>query len=229
MKKFTFTILLFVGLSSLSVKAQQTEVTRHATDIHQDNPNKKLAVSGGVKLEANYSNFLHSGITKGKSSLQPGVTGGGFINLGIMRNFSIQGELLFHYKESDFEWSNTEHGQFQYWGMEVPVYVMYHWRIKKGQRIHLGAGPYTEFGLSAKFRKGDTTNDLYEQDSQKDLPVIKDSNTGFGILAGYEFPFGLQLNISYKVSVSNLLDDNSGTAQLYPQALGLGVAYRFGR
>lgn len=91
MKKFTFTVLLFIGLGLLSARAQQTEVTRHATDTHQDNPDKKLTVSGGVKLEANYSNFLHSGITGGKSSLQPGITSGGFINLGIMKNFSIPG------------------------------------------------------------------------------------------------------------------------------------------
>ena len=229
MKKFTFTVLLFIGLGLLSARAQQTEVTRHATDTHQDNPDKKLTVSGGVKLEANYSNFLHSGITGGESSLQPGITSGGFINLGIMKNFSIQGELLFHYKESDFEWSNTEHGQFQYWGMEVPIYVMYHWQMEKGQRIHLGVGPYTEFGLSAKFKKGGTRNDLYERASQEDLPAIKDSNTGFGVMAGYEFAFGLQVNISYKVSVSNLLDANSGTARFHPQAFSLGVAYRFGR
>ena len=103
------------------------------------------------------------------------------------------------------------------------------YEVAAGQRIHLGVGPYTEFGLSAKFKKGGTRNDLYERASQEDLPAIKDSNTGFGVMAGYEFAFGLQVNISYKVSVSNLLDANSGTARFHPQAFSLGVAYRFGR
>jgi len=40
---------------------------------------------------------------------------------------------------------------------------------------------------------------------------------------------GLKLNATYKASVTNLLDANSNTVKMYPHAVSVGVAYRFGK
>lgn len=187
-----------------------------------------VSITGGVKVESSFSNFIHSGISKGSSKMNPGATVGGFLNLGISQYFSVQGELLFHYKESDFEWSG-EKGNYQYWGAEIPVYAMYHWNRRDGSRLYVGIGPYTNFGFKATYRSNGQKLDLYEKDASSGLPAFKDSDTGFGITGGYEFPCGLQINASYKISVSDLLDANGSSSSLYPQLFSIGLGWRFGK
>lgn len=176
----------------------------------------------------NVSSFIHSGIGDSKSKMKFGFSTGGFLNLGISKSFSVQGEMLFHYKTSDFEWSNQT-GEYRYWGMEIPVYAMYHYCFSKGNRLHIGIGPYTEFGLGASFKYGGIKQDLYEKDSATGLPALCDSNTGFGIKLGYEFVSGFQINATYKASVTNLLDENSSRIKMHPQTFSIGIAYRFAK
>lgn len=184
--------------------------------------------TGGVILENNISGFFHSGVKTGNSIMKTGFSVGGFLNLSITFPFSVQGEMLFHYKSSEFEWNN-QCGHFSYWGIEIPIYAMYHYTFKKGNRLHFGIGPYTEFGFDARFKYGENKTDLYQKDGDTGLPALQESNTGFGLKIGYEFISGFQINASYKVSVSNLLDANSSSVKMRPHAIGVGVAYRFGK
>lgn len=189
---------------------------------------QQITFTGGPILEMNVSNFIHSGISDGKSNMKLGFSTGGFLNLGISKSFSVQGEMLFHYKNSDFEWNNRT-GKYQYWGMEIPIYAMYHYCFSKGNRLHIGIGPYTEFGVGASFNYDGAKKDLYEKDGTTGLPALSESNTGFGIKMGYEFISGFQINATYKASVTNLLDENSSRIKMHPQAISVGVAYRFAK
>lgn len=189
---------------------------------------QKLMVSGGVLLEANISGFFHSGVEGGQSKMKPGGSVGGFVNLGISRSFSVQGEMLFHYKHSDFEWEGLP-GEFRYWGVEIPIYAMYHVHLKNSGQLYIGIGPYTEFGFDATFKRQGVKEDLYKKRETDGLPILRDSNSGFGLKIGYEFSSGIQLNASYKASVTNLLDANSSTVKMYPHAVSVGMAYRFGK
>lgn len=208
-----FALLLF----SLVAKAQDTPPVE-----------KKpyTAITGGALVEANVTGFFHSGIGGGASRMKPGLSAGGFLNFGIVRSFSVQGEMIFHYKHSNFEWDG-QIGKFLYWGVEIPIYAFYHIELRKGERMSFGFGPYTEFGFGASFKHDGIKNNLFETDESSGLPVLRDSNSGFGIKASYEFPSGLQLNVAYKASITNLLDANSNTANMYPHALSVGIAYRF--
>lgn len=190
----------------------------------QDRP--KTVLSGGPLLEANMSGFIHSAFENGVSEMKIGMTAGGFAELTLSDYFSIRGELGFQYKHSRFGWNN-ESGRYSYWGMEIPIYVMYNFSFSKGRRFYMGIGPYTNFGLSAHFKNGNGRLNLYEKDINTGIPPMKDSDTGFGIKLGYEFLCGLQLNATYQVSVSNLIDVNSGNVKMYPQTFSVGVAYRF--
>lgn len=189
---------------------------------------QKIVFTGGAILENNLSGFFHSGVENGNSIMKAGFSIGGFLNLGIVQSFSVQGEMLFHYKNSDFEWDNQK-GDFSYWGIEIPIYAMYHYTYSKGNRLQIGIGPYTEFGFDAKFKHGETKADLYQKDGSTGLPALQDSNTGFGVKIGYEFISGFQINASYKASISNLLDANSSRIKMHPHAISIGVAYRFGK
>ena len=67
-----------------------------------------------------------------------------------------------------------------------------------------------------------------EKDTETGLPILRDSNTGFAVELGYELTCGLQLNATYKASVTNLLDANSNTVKMHPHAVSVGVAWCFG-
>lgn len=220
-KKYFITLLLITGCLGVT-RAQSSPASDTRTR------EQKTVITGGVTLESNMSAFFHSGVSGGKSRMKPGGSAGGFLNLSIVRSFSVQGEILFHYKTSDFE-SDNRKGEFTYWGMEIPVYIMYHLSFTKGNRMYLGIGPYTEFGFGASFCYNGTKQDLYEKSGTTGLPALCDSNTGFGVKAGYEFASGFQINASYKASVTNLLDENSSRIKMRPQTLSLGVGYRFGK
>ena len=200
----------------------------HAQTAKTSNEEQRLSFSGGPILETNCSGFLHTGVTGGNCRMKTGVTAGGFLNLGITSAFSVQCELLFHYKHSDFEWEG-ERGQFQYFGAELPIYALYHWHLPGGKTFFAGVGPYTEFGLDATFKRNGVKGDLYEKDEATGLPILRDSNTGFAVKLGYELRCGIQFNLSYKTSVTNLLEANSHTVQMRPHAIHAGIAYRFGK
>lgn len=216
-QQFTVMMVLLVGCAT-TVRAQ--EKLPHKT--------QSLTITGGAILETNVSGFFHSGVDGGNSRMKAGVSAGGFLNLGIVRSFSVQGEMLIHYRNSGFDWGEMP-GEFQYWGIEIPIYAMYHVGLKRGGQFHFGIGPYTEFGLDATYKRNGQKGDLYEKDEANGLPILRDSNTGFSVKIGYDFLSGLQLNATYKVSVTNFLDANSSRVKMHPQAVSIGVAYRFGK
>lgn len=196
----------------------------------EEKPHEKqrMIVTGGVVLETNVSGFFHSGVKDGESRMKLGGSVGGFVNLGIVRSFSVQGEMLIHHKRSGFEWGGIP-GEFRYWGMEIPIYAMYHVHFKHGNQLYIGIGPYTEFGFDATFKRQGLKEDLYEKGQADGFPILRDSNSGFGLKIGYEFSSGFQLNASYKASITNLLDANSSTVKMYPHTISIGMAYRFGK
>lgn len=225
MKKKKLFILLLMGNICMTTFAKLPDISNRDTTSENEQKNQ---ITGGAIVEANLSNFIHSGAENGKSRMKTGFTVGGFINFGINNSFSVQGEMLFHYKKSNFEWGN-QNGSYRYWGVEIPVYAMYHYTFSNNGRLFVGIGPYTEFGFDARFKHNGVKSDLYEKDENSGLAPLRDSNTGFGIKVGYEFPSGFQLNVTYKTSVTNQLDENSSDIKMHPQTFSIGVAYRFGK
>jgi hypothetical protein len=203
MKRAVLTIAAIIGINLAHINAQNDE-----------------AITGGLKAESNLSNFILSGISDVKSKMNFGATFGGFLNLDVSNYFALQGELLYHYKSSDLV-RNDIKNKYQYWGIEIPIYVMFQWKTNENRRAYIGIG----FGFSTKMRREGETIDLYE----KEEFAMFDSNFGFGIIIGYEFACRIQINTGYKISVTNILDDNSGSITLRPAAISLGIGYRFGK
>lgn len=188
---------------------------------------RKIRFSGGPVTELNISKFMtsqHSGV---ESHMRLGVTVGGFLRMDVSRRFAVQGELLYHFKCSYIGLEGRN--DIQYWGMEIPVYAVYLWHCGRGHHIYIGAGAYSEFGFCAKVWMGGKHIDLYETDNENGVSSMRDSNTGFAFMAGYEMPCGLQVNLGYKLSISNILDSNSNQFALYPMTASIGLAYRFGK
>jgi len=197
--------------------------------IHaQEDKQINIKTTWGIKTEMNISGFFVSGTHMIDSKMKPGFSAGAFLNLEFTENFALQGDLLYHYKTSGFDRQDIK-GKYRYWGMEIPVYAIYQWKLNKGNRFYMGVGPYAEFGFSANLKRGSQKIDLYEKEgnSESEISAMKDSNVGFGIMAGHEFPNGLQINIAYKVGVTNILDANSNSFSLLPSTISLGIGYRF--
>jgi opacity protein-like surface antigen len=210
MKKIAFIIIAVLATGLASVQAQgEAERTTSPT--------------WGLKAESNLSGFMLSGMSGTKSKMDMGATFGGFLNMEISKHFALQGELLFHFKSS-----GLENGSYRYWGEEIPIYAMFRWKTDEGW-AYIGLGPYGEFGLSATVTHEGEKIDLYEKDRTTDFSLMNDFNSGFGVIAGYEFACGIQLNATYRASITNVLEYDNSRRAMHPHTLSLGIAYRFGR
>lgn len=191
--------------------------------------NVSLKVTGGPLVEGSFSGFYISGMgEESQCKMKVGFNAGGFVDFKISRYFSVQGELSFQFNQSEVSW-NSEKGDYQYWGAEIPIYLMFHHGFSNGTSIFAGIGPYTDFGLSAKFKHNSETRDLYEKNNDSGLSAMKESATGFGCKLGYELRCGLQITFSYRMSINNVLDANSSQVKMHPQAIRVGLGWRFGK
>lgn len=187
---------------------------------------QRQEVTGGVMLEANRSGFIHSGLPGGRNLMKVGVGAGGFVNLGISNFFSTQGELFMLNKASDLSWGGYR-GTYRYVGMEISIYAMFHYDLPLDNRIYIGIGPYTSFGLGASVTGNGNKLDVYAIDSETGHPPMYQNDYGFGIRIGHEIA-GVQTNISYKVSMTSQLDPNTTKeVHMYPHMASIGIAYRF--
>lgn len=87
MKKKYVISLLFIGFYHTVIQAQDIS--------NSQSKEQRIKLTGGITVESNYSNFIHSGINNGNSKMKPGAGLGGFLNMGISKSFSIQGEMTF--------------------------------------------------------------------------------------------------------------------------------------
>lgn len=98
--KRTFAIIVFALVCVGTTCAQSEAITVSETPSQEK---QNIVFTGGAILEGNLSGFFHSGIKDGNNVMKAGFSLGGFLNLGVIRSFSVQGEMLFHYKNSEFE------------------------------------------------------------------------------------------------------------------------------
>lgn len=206
MKKIILSFVLIAGIGISNINAQDID--------------KKI--SFGVKAEANLSNhFLGSSMDDFKSTLGFGASVGGFAKFNLHENFAIQPEILGHYKSSKLKHKPSgEKNDFEYWGLEIPVYAVGQMNLWNG-RGYVGLGPYVGLGLSA---------DLGDVDQYKKVNGNKPMQRwdfGGGVMVGYEFGFGMQINASYKVGFINALDHDKDNSKMLNETVSLGLAYRF--
>ncbi|MDR2815512.1 MAG: PorT family protein [Proteiniphilum sp.] len=183
--------------------------------------NAQTPLTFGVKAEANMSNFLLSDLDGQSSAMNLGPTLGGFMNILVHENFSIQPEVMFFYRQSKIETGAAE-DDFRQWGVQAPVYFLGQTYINSG-KFYAGVGPYVGLGFDARYKDADI--DLYKEVNDK-----KDMNRwdfGLGALVGYEFPIGLQINAGYQIGLIDQLDALKDNATMRAQTVSLGIGYRF--
>ncbi len=210
MKKIVlaFAIVMMAGITSVKAQGLMGFI-------------KERVSIGGVKAEANYSNFILSDMPDTKSEMGVGANFGPAIRINLSKHFAIQEDILFTYSTSEYT-QNGVKDTYQYFGTEVPIYLVGQWRTFSGGRIYGGVGPYFGYGFNAKRKDSDL--DLYKK-VEGETPM-KRMSYGAAAHVGYEFRFGLQINASYKIG-ANVLDTKSGDSKMCPQSVSLGIGYNF--
>lgn len=202
MKKIILSLGLIIGLAITQINAQ--------------------SISGGIKADANLSNFILSDMGNAESSMNIGASLGGFLKIDLSESFALQPELLFHFKSSEMKQSGIKN-DYEYWGAEIPVYALYQINIKESGRFFVGFGPYIGVGFSAKYTTGDI--DLYKK--YNDKAAMQRIDFGAGAMFGYEFNCGLIINAGYKIGFIDSLDMGKKDATMLPSTISLGIGYKF--
>jgi len=207
MKKVVFLAVLALGLGMTQAHAQN--------------------VLSSIKADVNMSNFILSDMDGMKSKLGVGATLGGFARVEFGDNFALQSEMLLHFKNSKMEEKASGYEtDFQYFGLEIPVYAVGQTSIGSGKGF-IGVGPYLGIGIDARFKaKGMDDVELYQKyDGQKS--EMQRFDFGVGAMLGYELGSGFQISATYKIGFIDALNANKDNAGLLNQTVSLGVGYRF--
>jgi len=208
MKRLIVTALLVLGLGTTQAYSQE--------------------IMGGIKLDANLSNFFLKDFDGINSKIGFGLSIGGYTKIDFMESFALQPEILLHYKTSTIEEERSgDEMDFQYFGVEIPLYAMYQTNLQTG-KCFFGAGPYLGFGINALYKSDYLTEDLdlyKEYDGQKS--VMNRFDFGIGVILGYEFSNRLQIAATWKMGVINLENANKDNTSMRNNTFSLGLGYRF--
>lgn len=214
MKRIALVVVIFIGFGHAHVMAQNLlgQMTKN--------------LSCGFKAEGNMSSFIISGMPDVKSNIRIGTAFGGFIKLEISEHFAMQEDVLILYKTSTLKKGDIK-GKYEYGGIEIPIYALGQWNMNEGQRLYLGIGPYAEWGLNTIFKFGESEIDLYKKDETTNKAFMEKLAVGFAAIIGYEFRDGTQVNVGYKISLTNNLEKDKDKASVYSNVFSFGLAYRF--
>lgn len=222
-QKTILMLILFVCYNSIAVAAPDS--TLH----------KSKVVNGGIKLQANSSNFIMNipslGFTSMTSNMNVGAELGGFIDFNVSKHCVIQFNLMLVSEQQQLD-NEGKHDQLWTLGLEIPLYILGRYGNHRQGYILFGGGPYTEFSLWARMTGDTDGRNPYHHvvDTSADgesIFALSDNHSGLAAYLGYEFPFGLQINATYQVSLSNILNINNSAAYCYPQKVTFGLGYRF--
>jgi hypothetical protein len=214
MNKIVVSVALVLGLGISQARAQEAQSN---------------GVLGGIKVDANMSNFILDDMDGMKSKVGFGASVGGSVKIALGEYLALQPELLLHFKNSVTEVRLTgKETDFQYFGVEIPLYAVGQMNLGNGKGF-IGFGPYWGLGIDARYKTSgtDDVNVYKEYGGQKS--EMQRWDLGAGGILGYEFGCRLQITASYKMGLINTLNANKDNASMFNQTITVGIAYRFGK
>ena len=236
MKKILL-FLLLLPLAFAPLRAQDEE-----EDAERYRP-----VRVGMLLQANLAGEQMY-IAESVLSAYPGmgVEAGGFADYQLARRLLVEVQCILALQSGTYVAAREDPG-FLLWnregafsrvadmrlvGMDIPLYLVGLFPAGSGF-FRLGAGPFTHLTFHA-WSPGDKDfvtpyKRVYSVDDVTGKPryMLNDSHAGIGMLLGYEFKSGLQINLSGKYSIIDIINYESERSYARPYKLSLGVGYRF--
>ncbi|MGM9825409.1 MAG: hypothetical protein ACI3Z8_03115 [Paludibacteraceae bacterium] len=207
----------------------------------------RQVVTGGFKLNATLSGMvLHNVFPESQTTLplrrgsrrgsSPRVSGeiGGFIDFNCAPHFVVQVNLLLGAEHLLLR-NGTTQDDLWIFGMNMPIYLLGRYEFGRRGAVQFGGGPFTTFVFRG-LMYGDSSPEytdpfrrIYSADelTGEEQMVLSDNYSGLGITVGYEFWFGLQINLGYQCAISDILNYPHTDSYALPQKGYLGIAYRF--
>lgn len=225
---FFTSVLLLPGL-----RAQETDTL------------KIRPVSLGVLAQANFAGE-DMYIAEPGLSAYPGFGAeiGGFIDYHMTKRLMIEVQAIICLQNGSYVSTDRDLG-FLFWhkrpvnyladmrlvGMDIPIFLTYAFPAWDGN-FRIGAGFFTHITFSA-WCPGDRDfitpyrRVIEIKESGKPRYVLNDSHAGVGGHFGYEFACGLQINMSIKYSVLDIINYESKIDYAHPYKVTLGVGWHF--
>ncbi len=170
----------------------------------------------GIKAGANKSSYVLRNLS-GKTDMKPGFEAGVIWRHDFSEHFALQPEAALSMQNSAYVQGMQG---YKTWNMEIPVYALGQISAGKGHRFYIGLGPNLNFALAGK--EAVSGSDLYKGDS-----LMNRFDIGAAALVGYELPFNMQINFSYKYGFLNALKTPADGASMTRNSVSLGLAYMF--
>ena len=186
-----------------------------------------MRASLGIKANVGPSNFVIRDMPDCLSNMGFSMLAGGFLKLeSESRYFAIQYELLVRYRSSEMEDTTSQtKTNYQYWGLEIPIYIMGQIPIKAG-KFFIGSGPYIGFGFDAKQDSGNIN--LYRKNDTTGKAIMHRWDFGLGTMLGFEFNNGISINAGcYQVGLINVLSAEKHNKSMKHQVVNFGIGYKF--
>lgn len=221
--------------------------TLFMTVLHaQDADSLKIRpVSLGVLVQANFAGE-DMYIAEPGLSAYPGFGAeiGGFIDYHMTKRLMIEVQAIVCLQNGSYVSTDRDLG-FLFWhkrpvnyladmrlvGMDIPIFFTYAHPVGAGN-FRIGAGFFTHITFAA-WCPGDKDfitpyrRIIEIKESGKPRYALNDSHAGIGGHFGYEFPCGLQINMSIKYSVLDIINYESKIDYAHPYKVTLGVGWHF--
>lgn len=221
--------------------------TLFMTVLHaQDADSLKIRpVSLGVLVQANFAGE-DMYIAEPGLSAYPGFGAeiGGFIDYHMTKRLMIEVQAVVCLQNGSYVSTDRDLG-FLFWhkrpvnyladmrlvGMDIPIFFTYAHPVGAGN-FRIGAGFFTHITFAA-WCPGDKDfitpyrRIIEIKESGKPRYALNDSHAGIGGHLGYEFPCGLQINMSIKYSVLDIINYESKIDYAHPYKVTLGVGWHF--
>ena len=202
-------------------------------------------VSLGVLAQANFAGE-DMYIAEPGLSAYPGFGAeiGGFIDYHMTKRLMIEVQAIICLQNGSYVSTDRDLG-FLFWhkrpvnyladmrlvGMDIPIFFTCALPVGTGD-IRLGAGFFTHITFAA-WCPGDKDfitpyrRIIEIKESGKPRYALNDSHAGIGGHFGYEFACGLQINMSIKYSVLDIINYESKIDYAHPYKVTLGVGWHF--
>ncbi|MBQ1859353.1 MAG: outer membrane beta-barrel protein [Paludibacteraceae bacterium] len=207
-------------------------------------------VSGGLFGGGNVSNFIITRNHQPMSSyMRIGAEVGGFLDFALTKHFSIQPQVILTAHQNYFAATDTTNRLWSF-GVDIPIYFLGRFGNMEQGYIQFGGGLFTHFTYMSNVK--DKYSNVDEPPTASSAPLFRmpyeetptydysrlyqlhNNHFGVCLLVGYECPFGMIINVSYKVSLSDIAGfysekkgDPAADALIYPQSVSLSIGYRW--
>jgi hypothetical protein len=195
----------------------------------------------GIRAGINFQNFNGKDYQgdKLKNKMIVGFHAGVNVEFPVAPDFVLQPGLLFTVKGTDTD-EDVGTGTIRVNYIELPVNFIFKPVLGNG-RLILGLGPYIAYGISGKVKLSGTDSDfeknikfennLSESQLLDDEFYVRPFDAGANLLAGYEFGFGISVQLNAQLGLLKINPgydgDSNDDTSIKNTGFGISVGYRF--